>query len=78
MDPDGTITQGPRLFTLASVRGILHNPFYAGMVKHRDRLFPGLHEALISKDLFDAVDDKLRVNSGRSETLDPGQSASTC
>ena len=40
--PDGTVTQGPRLFTHASVRGILHNAFNAGLVKHRDRLYPGL------------------------------------
>lgn len=28
--PDGTLSAGPRLFTTASVRGILHNPFYTG------------------------------------------------
>ena len=27
--PDGHLTSGPRLFTTASVRGILHNPFYS-------------------------------------------------
>jgi len=68
---DGTVTQGPRLFTHASVRGILHNPFYAGLVKHRDRLYPGVHDAVVTADLFDVVQDKLRVNSGRSKTLDP-------
>ena len=45
VSPDGTVMQGPRLFTHASVRGILHNPFYTGMVKHRDRLYPGVHDA---------------------------------
>jgi len=30
VDPDGTMPQEPRLFTLASVRGILHNPFMQG------------------------------------------------
>jgi len=38
---DGTITRGPRLFTNASVRVILHNVLYAGLVKHRDQLYPG-------------------------------------
>ena len=37
----------PRLFTTASVRGILHNPFYTGRVKHRDQLLPGVHEAVL-------------------------------
>ena len=69
VEPDGTVTQGPRLFTNASVRGILHNPFYAGLVKHRDRLHPGLHEHLVGQEVFDLVQDKLRQNSGRSQAL---------
>ena len=70
-NPDGTISQGPRLFTNASVRVILHNPFYAGLVKHRDELYPGAHEPLVSREMFDVVQDKLRQNSGRSQTLTP-------
>ena len=70
-NPDGTTTQGPRLFTNASVRVILHNPFYGGLVKHRKELYPGAHEPLISREVFDVVQDKLRQNSGRSQTLTP-------
>ena len=70
-NPNGSITQGPRLFTNASVRVILHNAFYAGLVKHRDQLYPGAHEALVSREMFDVVQDKLRQNSGRSMTLTP-------
>ena len=70
-NPDGTITQGPRLFTNASVRVILHNAFYAGLVKHRYQLHPGAHEPLVSREMFDVVRDKLRQNSGRSQTLTP-------
>ena len=33
-NPGGEPIEGPRLFTTASVRGILHNAFYAGKVKH--------------------------------------------
>ena len=71
VNPDGSITQGPRLFTNASIRVILHNPFYAGLVKHRDQLYTGTHESLISKETFDVVQEKLRQNSGRSQTLKP-------
>ncbi|MFC2041937.1 recombinase family protein [Chloroflexota bacterium] len=67
--PDGNLTSGPRLFTTASVRGILHNPFYTGKVTHRGKLLPGLHEALISPDVFQTVQTNLKKNSGRSETL---------
>ena len=68
-NPDGSITKGPRLFTNASVRVILHNPFYAGLVKHRGELYPGAHEPVVSIEMFDVVQDKLRQNSGRSMTL---------
>ena len=70
-NPDGSIAQGPRLFTNASVRVILHNGFYAGLVKHRDQLYPGAHEPLVSREMFDVVQDKLRHNSGRFQTLTP-------
>ena len=53
------------------MRVILHNPFYAGLVKHRGELYPGAHEPLISKEIFDVVQVKLRQNSGRSMTLTP-------
>jgi site-specific DNA recombinase len=69
--PDGLLTSGPRLFTTASVRGILHNPFYAGLVKHKDELYQGAHEPLISKETFDLVETNLQKNSGRSRTLAP-------
>ena len=59
----------PRLFTSASVRGILHNAFYTGRVRHHDQLLPGIHEAVVSEALFQTVQDALRRNSGRSETL---------
>ena len=66
--PDGTggVSSGPRLFTGASVRGILHNPFYAGNVRHRKELSPGAHEPLVSEDVFQVVQGALRRNSGRS------------
>jgi DNA invertase Pin-like site-specific DNA recombinase len=69
--PDGMFTAGPRLFTTASVRGILHNPFYAGLIKHREELYQGSHEALVSRENFYLVETNLRKNSGRSRTLAP-------
>ncbi|MFC2070405.1 recombinase family protein, partial [Chloroflexota bacterium] len=38
VDASGQIISGPKLFTTASVRGILHNPFYTGKIKHREKL----------------------------------------
>jgi len=68
-DANGNLTSGPRLFTTASVRGILHNPFYTGEIVHRNQLLPGLHQPLVSRELFDTVQSTMKKNSGRSETL---------
>ena len=68
-DASGNITSGPRLFTTASVRGILHNAFYTGKITHRGKYFPGLHEPLVNPDIYETVQITLKKNSGRSETL---------
>ncbi len=69
--PDGTLSAEPRLFTTASIRGILHNLFYAGKVKYNDESFPGIHEPLVSQEIFEIVQVTLKKNSGRSETMSP-------
>lgn len=58
-----------RLFTAASVRGILHNPFYAGKVRHQGEVHKGSHRRVVTDELFDAVQAAASRNSGRSETL---------
>jgi len=70
-DVDGNLSKGPRLFTTASVRGILHNPFYMGKVQYKGKLYPGTHVSIISESVFDLVQDTMKRNSGRSETLHP-------
>ncbi len=68
-DANGNLVSGPRLFTVASVRGLLHNPFFAGKVIYRSKAIPGAHESIVSQDVFDTVQTTLRKNSGRSRTL---------
>ena len=68
-DEDNGQAAESRMFTTASVRGILHNPFYVGKIKHLDQLLPGSHEALVQEDVFQAVQITMKRNSGRSETL---------
>lgn len=64
----GEGVKGPRLFTIYSVRWILHNPFFIGKVTYRDETFQGMHEPLISESLFQQVQDLLRAakKTGRS------------
>jgi len=42
-------------WTREAVRYLLTNPFYAGMIRHGDELFPGQHEALIDLELWERV-----------------------
>ena len=66
---NGSHVGEPRLFTTASIRGILHNPFYMGKIRHRGELLPGAHEAIATKELYELVQFALKINSGRSMTL---------
>ncbi|MFC1873877.1 recombinase family protein [Chloroflexota bacterium] len=69
VDAAGQLASGPRLFTTASVRGILHNIFYTGKIVHRGQVMPGIHEPLVSEEVFNTVQAALKKNCGRSETL---------
>ncbi len=66
---DGSEIAGPRYFTNASIRGILHNRFYAGLVKHGKHHLPGEHESIVGTELFESVQLMLSKNSGRSATI---------
>ena len=63
------MSAGPRQFTSASVRHILHNPFYMGMIRHRDQILPGAHEGLVPEDVYRTVQGAMRRNSGHSQAL---------
>lgn len=45
-----------------NVLGILSNPVYAGWVRCRGALYQGIHKALISQDLWEAVQTRLLAN----------------
>ena len=61
-----TNTKGRRI-TVSSLSFILNNPFYIGLIrlKRTGEMFPGIHEPLIRKPLFDRVHDIL---SGKTNT----------
>jgi site-specific DNA recombinase len=46
---------------------MLKNPFYIGLIRIRNELFPGLHDALISKSTFDAVQMRLAQNGPKKQ-----------
>ena len=54
-----------RRFTHWSIRDILKNPFYVGKVRHKDELFDGRHQPIVSQELFDDVQEQMARNRSR-------------
>ena len=44
---------------------ILTNPVYRGLIRHKDKVWPGSHTVIISDELWDRVQDKLQSASAR-------------
>jgi DNA invertase Pin-like site-specific DNA recombinase len=47
------IISGAKTFEYGSLRCILSNRLYAGEIEHKGKLFPGQHEAIIDRHLFE-------------------------
>jgi len=43
--------------TLSSLYHILQNPIYNGQVSHRDQVYPGIHQPIVERTIFEAVQD---------------------
>lgn len=46
-------------FTLAQIYRILNSPLYLGKMKHKDDIYEGEHDAIISQELWDRVHQKM-------------------
>ena len=47
--------RGGRKFNRQYIYRMLNNPLYLGQIVHKDKTYPGQHEAIITKKLWDAV-----------------------
>jgi len=54
-------------FSKTSVDNMLHNPFYYGDFKYKGEIHPGKHEPIISKELWQRVQDRMAGRSRRTE-----------
>jgi len=52
-------THGAAFFSRGILYQILKNPVYAGKVRHKEKVYDGQHQAIISYDLWGAVQQKL-------------------
>lgn len=73
MSAMGITTRGGRPFTKSHVHRMLGNPFYIGINRMNGKEYPGAQEHIISKELFDKVQAKMRrkVSGGRYRKHNP-------
>jgi site-specific DNA recombinase len=55
--------RGGKQFDKCSLHALLTNPVYIGMVRHKSNVYPGEHEALIDKSVFEQVQNLMRKNA---------------
>ena len=62
--------RGGCAFRRGTLYHLLSNPIYLGKIVHKGQVYDGEHEAIVSQDLFEAVQAKLKDNaSGGSRRL---------
>jgi len=52
-----------RNWSRGRIHNILINPIYTGKIKHKTEVYEGLHEAIISREQFDRVQEQLQKRS---------------
>jgi len=57
--------RGGAVFSRGQIHRILTNPVYRGLIRHKDRTWPGPHPAIIGDDLWRRVQDTLQAASAR-------------
>lgn len=57
--------QGGTPFSRGQLHSLLTNPIYRGLIRHKDKTWPGLHPAIIDEELWNDVHAKLQVASGK-------------
>ena len=65
--------QGGNPFSRGQIHKLLTNPIYRGQIRHKEKTWPGLHDAIVDQDLWDRVQTGLQHASARRR----GQSASS-
>lgn len=57
--------QGGNPFSRGQIYALLRNPIYIGKIRHKTRVWDGLHAPIVDEALWDRVQSKLQAASGR-------------
>lgn len=55
--------RGDSLISRGALYALLRNPVYAGLIRHKNELFPGQHEAIVDRQAWDEVQRKLDASN---------------
>jgi DNA invertase Pin-like site-specific DNA recombinase len=58
---------GGRRWFRGALYQLLRNPIYLGEIRHRDKVYPGEHEAIVSREVWEAVQATLTENAARHD-----------
>ncbi len=58
---------GGKPFSRGQIYHILRNPIYLGLIRHKDKTWPGQHKAITDEELWDRVQDKLITANGQTK-----------
>jgi site-specific DNA recombinase len=57
--------RGGKPFSRGALYCLLSNPIYLGEIRHKGERYPGQHEAIVSRELWDQVQQRLRTRAVR-------------
>jgi site-specific DNA recombinase len=60
--------KGGAQFSFGHIYHILTNPIYAGRIRHKTKVYPGQHPAIIEPDFWDQLQDQLKSAAVRSRS----------
>ena len=58
-------SSGGKPFTSGHLHWLLTNPIYVGSIRHKEQIVSGQHEAIIDRDLWDAVEAAIKGQTNR-------------
>jgi DNA invertase Pin-like site-specific DNA recombinase len=64
---------GGSSYTRGALYAILQNPIYIGKIRHKDKIYNGQHEAIITEDLWNDVQELLKNGGGTKRGISKPQ-----
>ena len=74
---DGSPLSGGKPINRGALYHLLHNRLYRGEMVHKDKAYPGQHEAIVDEALWDEVQATLAANTN-GERRERGPSNRAC